>query len=146
MVRIDDPRLPERFWEKVREDDSGCWLWTAATNRNGYGSFHVEQPGGTRGKQLTREAHRHAYVVLVGDVPEGMELDHRCRNRTCCNPAHLEPVTHAENLARSSTATKTHCVNGHEFTDENTWVPKDRPTQRYCRACNRDRQRRRRTT
>lgn len=92
------------------------------------------------GKWLGRPAHRVVYEAVVGAVPPGLELDHRCRNRACVNPAHLEPVTHAENMARSSVATKKTCKNGHPFDDANTY---NRPRGgRDCRACGVDRTRR----
>lgn len=124
--------LPKRFWEKVKRDpDSGCWLWTGATGR-GYGLFQL------KGKLVI--AHRFAYQRLRGAVPEELQLDHLCRNRACCNPDHLEPVTCRENLLRSpitqagKNARKTHCDNGHEFTKENTYRWKG---HRQCRECNR---------
>lgn len=82
-----------RFMAKV--DQSGdCWLWTAHVNADGYGVFRFDgQMGG---------AHRFAYRLLVGPIPEGMELDHLCRTRHCVNPAHMEVVTHAENVRRSA--------------------------------------------
>ena len=83
----------DRFCAKVSpEPNTGCWLWTGATVR-GYGQFWQ----GDR-KIL---AHRFAYVNLVGLVPIGKELDHLCRVRCCCNPAHLEPVTRRENMLRA---------------------------------------------
>lgn len=89
----------ERFWQKV--DKSGdCWLWTAGIDTRGYGTF---RPTGGR---MTK-AHQWAYRELVGEVPVGLELDHLCRVRRCCNPSHLEPVTHAENVRRAPA--KTHC-------------------------------------
>lgn len=84
----DDAR---RFWAKV--DASGsCWMWTASTNGGGYGGFTIR---GTR-----TGAHRYAYERMVGPIPEGMDLDHLCRNRRCVRPSHLEPVTRSENVAR----------------------------------------------
>jgi len=90
----------------------GCWLWTAGKSA-GYGRSRYE-----RGK--TRRAHRRVYELLIGPVPEGLELDHLCRNRACCNPWHLEPVTHRENILRGESpmalcAKKTTCVAGHPF-------------------------------
>ncbi len=82
----------------------------------------------------TRQTHRIAYEEFVGPVPNGLHLDHRCRVRLCCNPAHLEPVTQQENNRRSWAARglKSHCAQGHEFTPENT---KQTAKQRKCREC-----------
>lgn len=79
--------------QKVSVQSPGCWIWTAGTTgKTGYGAFH----DGTR--SIT--AHKFVYELLVGPTPDGMELDHLCRVRLCCNPDHLEPVTHAVNTAR----------------------------------------------
>ena len=85
---------PERFWEKVdKAGQDECWLWTAnKTAPNGHGRFLG--PGG----QVM--AHRFAYELLVGPIPEGLVIDHLCRVRLCVNPAHLEPVTAEENIRR----------------------------------------------
>lgn len=121
--------IKKRFDEKWDED--GCWLWTAARNQNGYGRFWD-------GVRLV-QAHRWSYEYHVGAIPEGLQLDHLCRVRHCVNPEHLEPVTHAENgrrgLAGAWQAAKTHCKNGHEFTDANTlWRGPDK-RHRGCRTC-----------
>lgn len=110
-----------------------CWLWTGSLG-SGYGRIFVD------GK--TEPAHRITYEHFVGPVPDGLELDHLCRNTRCVNPSHLEPVTHAENIRRGDLAlgirsAATHCVNGHEFTPENT-APRKRngSVHRRCRKCN----------
>ena len=119
----------ERFWGHVR-DDGDCWVWTAALDRDGYGAFT-----GYPSKKNWR-AHRFAYQRVCGLIPEGLVLDHLCRNRACVNPSHLEPVTNRVNHQRGFLATRTHCVNGHEFSEENTRKTK---VQRFCRACRRQR-------
>jgi hypothetical protein len=132
-VNWGDPRLPDRFWDKVAPCPvSGCWLWLGALSDNGYGVF-------AKTKREIRKAHRVAFEALVGAVPAGLDLDHRCRVRCCSNPAHLDPVTRAENLRRSpitahSRKFATHCKRGHEFTPENTG---GLGRARYCRACER---------
>ena len=129
----------QRFWAKV--DKTGdCWLWQGAIGKHGYGTFTVKRPdGGTR----FWRAHRFAYELLVGPIPEGMFLDHLCRNTACVNPAHLEPVDARENTRRGLRgALPTHCVNGHRWTPENTYIQKtgNRVGRRWCRQCAIDRQ------
>lgn len=125
----------ERFWAKVNRTET-CWLWTATGTPKGYGQF---SPSGSR--QVY--AHRYAYELLVGAIPDGLTIDHLCRNRRCVNPAHLEPVTRGENTLRGTSpsainARRTHCANGHAFTEENTYRE---GTKRRCRACARNRKR-----
>lgn len=73
-----------------------CWLWKWSLTYNGYGRVSVRSPGIRRHVR----AHRAAYVAWVGPIPAGLDLDHLCRVRTCCNPLHLEPVTRLENVRR----------------------------------------------
>ena len=128
----------ERFWAKVRKT-VGCWEWTASKTSEGYGKIFL------RGRNV--RAHRLSYVLLVGPIPEGMILDHLCRNPSCVNPAHLEPVSHRTNCLRgvspaARNAAKSHCANGHEFTSENTsWVSHRGRPERRCLTCHRERQR-----
>lgn len=123
--------LEERFWEKV--DKAGdCWLWTAGKAR-GYGYIRLNG--------RTQAAHRVAYAMLVGPIPEGLTLDHLCRNPACVNPAHLEVVSLKENILRgigasAQHARQTHCIRGHPFDEENTYWCSD--GRRQCRACHRE--------
>jgi len=125
-----DERLPERFWKRTYPIPfSGCWLWVGRVDKLGYGQFDADARG--------NKAHRYAYQHLVGPVPAGLELDHLCRVRACCNPQHLEAVTHAENMRRGAHALKTHCPSGHAYADDNTFIRPDPKgdVQRVCRQC-----------
>ncbi len=90
--------LFERLVANTEEPDAptGCWLWTGYKDRWGYGRFNVRTPEGAR----KRMAHIEMYRQVVGEVPEGLQLDHLCHNEHCINPDHLEPVTPKENCAR----------------------------------------------
>lgn len=124
------PRDPEvRFFEKVNKT-GGCWFWLELKNQSGYGLFTLNQ------KNIL--AHRFSYSLVNGPIPAGLTIDHLCRVRHCVNPSHLEAVTHLVNTLRGDgfgarNARKTHCVRGHEFSNENTYVtPQGR---RHCRTC-----------
>jgi len=119
----------DRFWSKV--DKSGeCWEWVGATTckkpHRAYGQFWF--------KDRLVLAHRFSYEMDVGVIPDGMDIDHLCRNTRCVNPQHLEPVTRAENVRRAWEANPiTHCIRGHELNEENTYVA---PTgKRTCWIC-----------
>lgn len=117
--------MTERFWQKVVPDpDTECWEWCGCVMRNGYGQFRHEG--------RVQPAHRVAWDLLRGPIPDGLHVDHLCRNRRCVNPAHLEPVTQAENNRRVA-ALRTHCKHGHPFDERNTYVYRD--GRRKCRAC-----------
>ncbi len=125
----------ERFWNMVNKTDT-CWLWTGCTAGRGYGLFGVN-------RKLVRP-HRYAYELLVGPIPEGLQIDHLCPNRGCVNPAHLRAVTAKVNILGGNgvgaiNARKTHCRKGHPYDKANTRVNK--LGYRSCRTCDRIRAR-----
>lgn len=131
MGRVLRPAV-DRFAEKIALTDSGCIEWIAGTHGVGYGLFYA---GRTSTAQTGRTAaHRWSYEYHVGPIPDGLEIDHLCRNRLCVNPEHLEPVTRQENLRRShGNHAKTHCPSGHPYAGHNLYVsPKG---SRFCREC-----------
>lgn len=122
-----------RFWSKV-EVIGECWVWQA-NNTNGYGLFRVN------GQRTPASAHRWSYEFFGGVIPEGLHIDHLCRNPSCVNPAHLEPVTPRENVLRSRglpamNHQKTHCKWGHPLSGENlrTQIRNGHPKRR-CKKC-----------
>lgn len=129
----------EKFLSCVKKKDNGCWEWQKSTAK-GYGRCNES----VNGKRV-QLAHRYSYILFKGFIPQNKHLDHLCRNHGCVNPDHLEPVTNYENMMRgnasaSINAKKTHCIHGHEFTDENTITRMRRGRlTRECRQCGRDR-------
>ena len=119
--------LDQRIRSNVRVDGNGCWIWQRCILKSGYGCIRVS------GK--TRTAHSVAYETFKGPVPAGLEIDHLCRVRACCNPDHLEAVTHQLNVIRgagpAAKAAITHCPYGHEYTPDNTY----RVPGRACKTC-----------
>ncbi len=114
-----------------------CWLWVGRLE-GGYGRTKVVG--------VHWPAHRVIYTLLVGPIPEGLVLDHLCRVRHCVRPAHLEPITEAENIRRGRAgrnhASKTHCPQGHAYSTANTQHVQ---SERHCRTCKRERARQRRS-
>lgn len=133
--------LMERFWSKVEIGDwQDCWPWVAGKDQNGYGQFFPES-------KTCVKAHRFAYELAVGPIPEGLTLDHvrawGCSMRSCCNPLHLETVTVGENARRGGNSLKTHCPQKHPYDDENTRVSMVRGRlMRQCKTCTREANRR----
>lgn len=145
-----NPRQEAHFLRNVRVTESGCWEWTKVLSADGY-PLTGQRIGGQR---LTRFAYRLAYIHWVGEIPAGYQLDHVCHSqalaagscrggkdcmhRRCVNPAHLEPVTVAENARRNAHSMKERCPQGHTYDKENTYVGTD---GRACRVCQRAHQR-----
>ena len=119
--------LPERILAKLAVGD--CWEWTGRLAPTGYAYTTW------RGRHWL--AHRAVYTALVGEIPDGMQIDHLCKNRRCCNPDHLEPVTQQENIRRSASgahhAAKTACPAGHPYSGPNLRI--DPYGRRKCRTC-----------
>jgi hypothetical protein len=121
--------------------DGDCIIFTGA-KAAGYGRVGHNEGG----KHTTLQVHRVAYEYFVGPIPDGLTLDHLCKNKCCVNHQHLEPVTRSENAKRGAVSNpvivanreKTHCSRGHEFTPENTY--RHGPS-RHCRECGRSRNR-----
>jgi len=109
---------PDRLFE-----GSPCWEWQGATDPAGYGRFKAF------GQNY---AHRVAYRYFIGEIPEGLDIDHKCRVRHCVSPFHLQAVTHAANKALSRNV-KTHCINGHPYDEQNTGYTNK--GDRLCKAC-----------
>lgn len=132
-------KTPEERFESSIDKSEDCWEWWGTIYNTGYGRFMVKK------KQYL--AHRWSYEHYVGPIPSGMVIDHLCRNRSCVNPEHLEPVTNEENLFRGKgyrimNGMDDSCIHGHKYTSENTyWEPNERTIR--CRTCARERDRKR---
>lgn len=120
----------ERLFARVVKQADGCWIWTGALNKAGYGAI------GGGGKVF--RTHRVMYEHLVGPIPDGLQLDHLCRVRACCNPAHLEPVTNHENWMRGQHRVVTVirdgiCQRGHVLAESGSYVRRNGGI--LCRVC-----------
>lgn len=134
-------RVQQHIRDRVTIEDRGhetpCWLWQGGINGCGYGTG---RPAGCSHGLM----HRHPYEAFVGPIPPGLQIDHLCRVRGCCNPAHLEPVTRSENLLRRPSSSrfrdaparrdKDVCRRGHKLTAENTMIERARGVRR-CLEC-----------
>jgi hypothetical protein len=132
-----DRKTKERLLNKIKIGD-GCWEWQGSKDKSGYGVFSMKNSSGLH---KGFRAHRVTYEVLIGDIPDGLVIDHLCRNTSCVNPTHLEPVTNAENIRRGESGihekSKTRCPKFHPYDKENTRydVRKNGNIKRYCFEC-----------
>lgn len=109
------------------DSSSGCWVWSGAKNNVGYGRWRKKGHTSTL-------AHRVSYEVHVGPIPDGLVIDHLCKNTLCVNPSHLEPVTQHENSLRGAAAQRSTCPKGHPYDAANTQRVYGR---KRCAECNR---------
>lgn len=127
--------VKERLLSKVQVNpETGCWEWTARLFQGGYAQFKDSS-------DKNRGGHVVSYEIHIGPVPEGLVLDHLCRNRKCINPAHLEPVSQQINTLRgegpaAKNAVKTHCLKGHPLDGSNLFISQGK---RQCRECHLER-------
>ena len=136
-MEYDEHQVQSVFGMADIGDDSECWRWGGTMRPHGYGTVSI---GGA-----TRGSHAVAFEMTKGAVPDGLEIDHLCHTRDCINPAHMEAVTHAENMRRRistiggglGNSRKTHCIRGHPFDDMNTWqtVSAIGSPVRQCKKC-----------
>jgi len=117
--------------------ETGCWEWNYRCDRDGYGQCNIWDR--VQHKQVGLRAHRLSYTVFIGPIPEGLVIDHKCRNHCCVNPEHLKPMTDAENILigvgiAAINKGKTFCEHGHEFTKCNT-ILRTGPNNTVWRAC-----------
>lgn len=125
-----------RFDAKINDGDDGCRIWLAGRRANGYGVFWW--------REQQWLAHRLAWTLANGPIPDGLQLDHLCRVRYCVNPDHLEPVTNQVNILRGESpqahnARRTHCLRGHELCEGNLVPASLNQGMRACLVCSRQR-------
>lgn len=130
--------IESRFWAKVKKRSRGCWEWTGFVDKAGYA--RVRDDGGRTGEVLY--AHRVSFEIHKGTIPEGLEIDHLCRNRQCVNPEHLEAVTHKTNVLRgaspmAASSREKVCFRGHPMTPEN-YYRSPISGKGLCRVCRRE--------
>lgn len=132
------PRLTLKERLLAKTDQTGdCWVWRGSRLKSGYGQIGIQRDGRT----VPQLVHRVSYEIFIGPIPDGLQIDHLCRNTSCLNPSHLEAVTPSENMHRGMSPVfvirrSGKCKYGHELTPENTYTCKSTGYRR-CRKCQR---------
>jgi hypothetical protein len=130
--------LWDKFWKRVKVGEvRDCWPWTGHIDQYGYGEIQLGMRPFARKKF---RAHRVAWEMREGQIPQGLVIDHLCRNRRCVNARHMRVVTLAENVLAGNGysgrhARQTECIRGHALVEENIYRPPSAPNQRHCRSC-----------
>jgi hypothetical protein len=138
LTSLFDKEVIDRFWSKVIRITDSCWIWKGALKDDGYAQFWISNQHPPHQEYI----HRFVYEITKGSIPDGLAIDHLCRNRACPNPDHLEAVSSKENVLRGIGITavnsrKTHCKHGHLLTAENIYVY---DKGRVCKLCLKDRE------
>ena len=133
-IAMDFPRVDRLLRDRFTIDaNSGCWNWHGTIDKDGYGKIKIRSI-----RNASLYAHRVSYELYCEPIPDGLQIDHLCRNRRCANPEHLEPVTCKVNIERSDRAQKKECKRGHPFTTKNTYFARQgKYVMRSCRQCQR---------
>lgn len=128
--------IEQRLWMSVEKgiSDDACWLWVGSKINNGYGVIRKPRSAKKKGTALV---HRVSYEIAFGPIPDGLDIDHKCRVRNCVNPNHLRTCTRRQNTLwgigpSAKNAQKTHCLRGHPLEGENILI---RGNRRCCREC-----------
>jgi len=132
---IPTPVVMQRILDRIQVSDAGCWEFQGARrSKLGYGSICI-------GPKRSMSAHRAMWILMHGELETKQFVCHKCDNPLCCNPGHLFVGSLADNnrdmasKGRYNHQKRTHCIHGHEFTPENTYVPPSQPSRRVCKAC-----------
>ncbi len=131
--------IADEFWSRVDfTNPAGCWLWKQSTGSHGYGQWWPHRGSGEGVADQNWLAHRLAWTLVLGTIPDDMTIDHLCYERRCVRPDHLRLLPNVENARDNGASRRTHCPHGHPYDEANTYV-NPATGHRRCRQCARDR-------